>query len=434
MSRLSDRRPAPLRRPDAAAVDAPRVAVPRRPTSWIAIGLLVTSFGMVAFMWLSMLLPGGERLSNRPDGLNDILAIAAAMIPAITLPTVGATLAIRRPTNPVGWLLSLGGFGLMFGYFGPEWVERSIVLGSDLPGYRLFDWVYPTVQGLGFVTMLLWLPLLFPDGHLPGPRWRPIAWAAAMATATSVIATLLLEDDNEFGRRLPNPVALDGTVAEVATLVNGFANGLLIGCIALALLSVQVRFRRAIGVERQQLKWFLAAASLVFASMVASLIMPSDWAFFATVAAIGLLPIAIGIAVLRYRLYEIDRLISRTIGWAIVTGLLAGAFVLLVLGLQEILTPLTGGNTLAIAASTIVVAALFSPVRSRVQRVVDRRFDRSRYDGERLLEGLGERLRDEADLAVISAVVLGTVDAAVRPASIGFWLRGRPGAGDRPGP
>jgi divalent metal cation (Fe/Co/Zn/Cd) transporter len=142
---------------------------------------------------------------------------------------------------------------------------------------------------------------------------------------------------------------------------------------------------------------------------------------------VGLLPIAIGIAVLRYRLYEIDRIISRTIGWAIVSGLLVGAFVLLVLGLTAVLEPLTGGNTLAIAGSTLVVAALFTPVRSRVQRLVDRRFDRSRYDGQRLLAVFGERLRDEVDLPTIRSEVLATVDAAVRPSGAGLWLR-RPDA------
>jgi hypothetical protein len=138
-----------------------------------------------------------------------------------------------------------------------------------------------------------------------------------------------------------------------------------------------------------------------------------------------LVPLAVGIAVLRYRLYEIDRLISRTIGWTILTTLLLGAFMLLVLGSTEVIEPLTGGNTIAVAASTLVVVALFTPLRSRVQRAVDRRFDRARYDGERLLTAFGLRVRDEVDLDVIRADVLATVDQAVRPATVGLWLRGR---------
>jgi hypothetical protein len=140
-------------------------------------------------------------------------------------------------------------------------------------------------------------------------------------------------------------------------------------------------------------------------------------------------PVAIAVAILRDRLYEIDRIISRSIGWAIVTGLLLITFVVLILALQTVLEPLTGGNTLAIATSTLIVAALFNPVRTRVQRLVDRRFDRARLDGERLVEAYAERLRDEVDLATISADVLATVDAAVRPNAAGLWLRQRPGGG-----
>jgi len=151
------------------------------------------------------------------------------------------------------------------------------------------------------------------------------------------------------------------------------------------------------------------------------------WTFF--MLALAFLPIAIGVAVLRYRLYEIDRLISRTIGWATVTIVLVGAFSLLVLGSSAVLEPLTGGNTLAVAGSTLIVAALFTPLRSRVQRAVDRRFDRARYDGERLVGAFGERLRDEVDLETIRADVLATVDQAVRPASVGLWLRERPEGG-----
>ena len=142
-----------------------------------------------------------------------------------------------------------------------------------------------------------------------------------------------------------------------------------------------------------------------------------------TMVALLLVPIAVGIAVLRYRLYEIDRLISRTIGWAIVTGLLVASFVVLILALSSILEPLTGGSTLAVTGSTLVTAALFAPLRNRVQRAVDRRFDRSRYDGERLLAAFGERRRNEVDLVMISDDVLATVDAAVRPAHAGLWLR-----------
>ena len=187
-----------------------------------------------------------------------------------------------------------------------------------------------------------------------------------------------------------------------------------------------MRFHRGSAVERKQLKWFGSVLVLALLMLLTTFVVPAPYDQLAWVVAslsIGLVPIAIGIAVLRYRLYEIDRLISRTIGWALVTGLLVGAFALLVLGSSAVLEPLTGGNTLAVAGSTLVVALLFAPVRSRVQRAVDRRFDRSRYDGERTLAAFGERLRDEVDLATIRADVLATVETSVRPSRVGLWLR-----------
>jgi hypothetical protein len=198
--------------------------------------------------------------------------------------------------------------------------------------------------------------------------------------------------------------------------------------------SLIVRFLRARGLERSQLKLIAWAGTLAGVCLISNAVLSpiAPWTNPVTYATGGaaacLLPLAIGIAVLRYRLYEIDRLISRTIGWAIISGTLVAAFVALVFGFQALLAPLTGGNTLAVAGSTLVVAALFAPVRSRVQRAVDRRFDRSRYEGEQLLAAFGERLRDEVDLATIRADVLATVDAAVRPARAALWLREGPGS------
>jgi len=271
------------------------------------------------------------------------------------------------------------------------------------------------------------VPLLFPGGHLPGPRWRPLAWLAVFATIAYIVTSTATYEITEYGPYLENPIQLQAPLDAVIARLSVISFALTGGCIVVALASVIVRFRRASGAERQQLKWFLAATACVVFAVILLAITLSSWAWALMQTSMALLPIAIGIAVLRYRLYEIDRLISRTIGWAIVTGLLVGTFALLVLGLQAVVEPLTGGNTLAIAGSTLVVAALFNPVRTRVQAVVDRRFDRSRYDGEQLLAAFGERLRDEVDLATISADARSTVDAAVRPTHVGLWLRGGTG-------
>ncbi len=263
-----------------------------------------------------------------------------------------------------------------------------------------------------------------------------MAWLTGLTMVVGIALTLVTDNDDEFGRHLPNPTALGGQAEELAELLSTSLSVATVGFIVLAFISVIVRFRRSTGGERQQMKWFFGAVGLAFASnigMTAFFVLGveplANSFYFVNQILIGLVPIAIGIAVLRYRLYEIDRLISRTIGWAIVTVVLVGAFVLLVLASTELLEPLTGGNTLAVAGSTLVVAALFAPLRARVQRAVDRRFDRARYDGERLVGAFGERLRDEVDLDVIRADILGTVDAAVRPSSVGLWLRQREGRG-----
>ena len=394
----------------------------RRPTTWLAVALLVLALGMVGFLFASAILPGHELLHTSVDGIADVLTIVPSLAAFVTLPTVGAVLAIQRPRNPIGWILLVGGAALISGDFSLTYVERSLQVSPPLPGYRLLDWLSPAFQTLAFPLLAVWLPLLFPDGRLPGPRWRMVGIVAATTLAVAVSVAFVTPHQDEYGRTLPNPTTVDGPVWE---LLEGATTMVTAGLIVAAVISVIVRWRRSQGAERQQMKWLVAAVVLLATSVFTLAFQTNElgWAF--AMAALAFLPIAIGIAVLRYRLYEIDRLISRTIGWAIVTALLVGAFVLLVLGSTELLQPLTGGNTLAVAGSTLIVAALFTPLRSRVQRAVDRRFDRARYDGERLLGAFGERLRDEVDLEVIRADVLATVDAAVRPASVGLWLRER---------
>jgi hypothetical protein len=240
---------------------------------------------------------------------------------------------------------------------------------------------------------------------------------------------LLFNDRERPERLLPNPITLGGLVGDAVDFIDDILiTPLLITFIVLAFASVLARFAGSSGVERQQVKWFLAAVALLACTVLTIQVTGVDRQGPLAYLAFTFLPIAIGVAVLRYRLYEIDRLISRTIGWAIVTGLLVAAFAVLVLGSSAVLEPLTGGNTLAVAGSTLIVALLFAPLRGRVQGAVDRRFDRSRYDGERTLAAFGERLRDEVDLPTIRADVLATVETSVRPSRVGLWLRG-PGVG-----
>ena len=345
----------------------------------------------------------------------------------LSLPSVGVTLAIQRPGNPIGWLLLLGAVALIAGTFVAAYVEHSFAV-APLPGYRLFDWLgSDPLQFLALTLLLFWVPLVFPTGRLPGPRWRVVALAAVAVTIAPVVFRAVASGP-DYGRRLPNPFAISAIPEQAVSFVSVGSTVAFMTLIGLAGLSVLLRYRRSAGIERQQLKWFMAAVALLLPAAGVAALTGTEAGWLLMLVTVGFLPVAIGVAVLRYRLYEIDRLISRTIGWALVTGLLVGAFALLVLGSSAVLEPLTGGNTLAVAGSTLVVALLFNPLRTRVQIAVDRRFDRSRYDGERTLAAFGERLRDEVDLPTIRADVLATVETSVRPSRVGLWLRG-PGGG-----
>ncbi len=237
----------------------------------------------------------------------------------------------------------MSGLSFVYSYVGPDYVDRVETLGWGLPGHAFVDWVLPPVENLYYFFIAIWIPILFPDGRLPGRRWRPVAWLIGFSMVAFVTLSFLTDDNEEFGRQLPNPTALGGDAEAFARLLSGAAAAAIVGSFVLALVAVIVRYRRSTGAERQQMKWFLAAVSLVFVSNIGMTVffalgIPVASAFYVmTQVTVGLVPIAIGIAILRYRLYDIDRLISRTIGWALVTGILAAVFVGVVLALQALL-------------------------------------------------------------------------------------------------
>ncbi len=349
---------------------------------------------------------------------------------SILFTAVGAILVTRTPANRVAWLMLGIGVTFAVAYLGGAVVAWELSRPGSIPQAPALEWV--SVGAWYLMVGILWpqLLLLFPDGRVPSPRWR-IVEVVQVAVILLLAILCLAPPTNPL---LPETFGIEA-LAPAAQVIEQLGYPIVLGLMCAGVVAMVVRFRRSDGAGRAQLKW-VAWVALIIAlgfsgGALTSVVSPGIGEVIGNLTFIGiaLLPIAIGIAVLRYRLYEIDRIISRTIGWAIVTGVLVSAFVFLVLSLQTVLEPLTGGNTLVIAGSTLIVVALFSPVRTRVQRAVDRRFDRGRYDGERLLTAFGERLRDEVDLTTISADVLATVDAAVRPAAAGIWLRERPGGG-----
>jgi hypothetical protein len=343
--------------------------------------------------------------------------------------TVGAIVASRRPENAVGWLLCLSGVAVGTSSFASQYAIYALLArpGSLPAGEALAwiaSWVLPIMIGLQVSYLLL-----FPTGRLPGRRWRPLAWLVVAFVFVGV-ALSAFSPGAYLGSLGPirNPLGVEGLAGAYKALLYA-GSPLLYGA---AVLSLFVRLRRAEGVERQQLKWFAYAAAM-FASGIVLLVIPlavdtPSWyvrAATAVFTAAGTaIPITIGIAILRYRLYEIDRLINRTLVYGSLTVVLILLYVGSVVALQGIFRALTGQESqLAVVASTLVIAALFNPLRRRVQGFVDRRFYRRKYDARKTLEAFSAKLRDETDLEALNSDLIGVVRETMQPAHVSMWLR-----------
>jgi hypothetical protein len=393
------------------------VSVPRRLA--VAAAWLAAVAGAIVLFSLSSGVAGA--MLTRSSWL---LAFGAVVIDVAVYVSVGAVLALRRPGNVIGPVLMAGGCLIVTTFLG--FVVGATATAAHGPDDPIAGWaslIGGTTIYLAIIVAGPALAMLVPDGHLPGPRWRwPVLLIAVMYVAG---IALTLGQPGQLGESLgTNPLGDLGLPWSPAGAA--LAAATLPLALVTAVAAVVVRFRRARSIERQQLKWFVTANVVFAVLMLASFL---DGATEPTVFDIGAFvslsfpPLAIGIAVLRYRLYEIDRIISRTLGWAIVTGILVAVFAGLVVGLQALLAGFTQGQTLAVAGSTLVAFALFQPVRRRVQRAVDRRFDRARYDGERTAAAFAARLRGEVDLDAAQAALASTAAGALQPSSSAVWLR-----------
>jgi hypothetical protein len=338
---------------------------------------------------------------------------------------VGALIATRKPRDPVGWILWISATMVTIAMSGADYVRLSLSSSDgQLPATVPIAWL----QGLVFLPAAILIagvmPLYFPDGRLLSRRWRWVVWLAALGIVV-VILPSAFDPGPLVNTNVENPLGIPGfhDLDGLLTLSNGVISLLVL---PLAITSCVLKFRSGTPTVREQLKWFAAAASLTMLGFMSAVIAPaplSDAGWILGLVGLILLPVAIGIAILRYRLYEIDRIVSRTIAYAVVLGILGLVFGAGILVLQGLLAPLTSGSTIAVAVSTLVAFALFQPVLGRVRRAVDRRFDRSRYDAERTAAAFAERLRDQVDLATIRAELTRTAGATLAPASVGLWIR-----------
>jgi len=367
-----------------------------------------------------------------PDAESDagFTVMFSAIIGAFVL--VGALLASRVRRNRIGpiilWTGALLSSTVAAGTLGTLAAGRPGVPVELLAAAALLN-------ELGFVipivVILIGIPLIFPNGTLLSARWGTVAALAASAVVALGLSSLLAPGPIGDSPVI-NPFAVP-ELAWFADILDRYVSvAALIGFPA-ALLSVGIRYRRALELERQQLKWLIATALVASVAFPVSILIPSPVAagiaFAVGLLALFGLPIAIGIAVLRYRLYDIDRIISRTIAWALISTVLLAAFAILVVGLQAALAGLTQGQTLAVAASTLIAFSLFQPVRRRVQGVVDRRFDRASYDARRTADAFAARMRNQVDLDALTSDLELTVSGAIRPTTAALWVHRRDGAG-----
>ena len=337
----------------------------------------------------------------------------------VAFATVGALLAWKKPGNPIGWLLSgsgladaLGGFSQLLIHF-----PQTRTLGHWL------GWTW--LLGLG---LCVFVGLLFPAGSLPSRRWRPVAWAAGAGLAGWILGNAFAPTIVTADPPVPNPVGVTGVPGKIFTAMVGGGAALMAVTGLAAVLSLVFRYRKAQAAERAQLRWLVYAGALIVVAFLASTLAEKVVGPGATATNLqnavssgggALVPVAIGVAVLRYRLYDIDRIISRTLAYAIVTGLLIGVYAGSVLLATEVLRFRT---PVAVAAATLAAAALFTPVRRWVQSRVDRRFNRARYDADQIAAAFAARLKDTVDLGSVRDDLTGIVSRALEPTHVSVWI------------
>ena len=391
--------------------------------------------------------PGGGRTLGRFGrlalGALLVLGTALALAGPMTLlyflsyGAVGALLVLRRPGNVVGWLLLAIGF-----FYIPTTATIDVDLSAVAAGTEstrdfLLSWI-STWGNLVVLMGYIALSLLFPSGRLPSGRWRRPAMAlfATCIVVLGLAMTAPFYPFNPDGRLTPiivqNRLAIFSDLPPWSILpTDGSAILLVLALMAIGAGSLVVRYRRSTGILRLQLRWLVAAIAFVVLALVIGLSTlfvfgeaSGGLGWIPAIVAYLAVPVAIGIAVLRYRLYDIDRIISRTISYGVVTATLVTIYAGLILLLQAPLGAVTGGDTISIAASTLVAAGLFQPLRRRIQGTVDRRFNRSRYDAERTAATLAAELRDEVDPSRARSALLAAVDSAIKPQGVAVWIRG----------
>jgi hypothetical protein len=411
-----------------------------RTAAWLAWSLAGLSVAMfVASVALS--LPARSAPVPSSWGTSQNLSGLLLIVPFLAFPLVGALIASRRHRNPIGWIcLAVGLLWMLiamidsYSYYG---LARPGSVPFPMGIYALSEWLWVPAVGLVGTYLLL----LFPDGRLPSRRWRPLGWLSGAVIVLLSAAVLLAPGPLESLEGVRNPFGLEEH--PWITTAGYIFLPLFPLCILASVVSLVSRYRRSGGEEREQIKWIAFAASFVglmyLVAMVASAMFPSEESWFApgsplwldllsyaALASFTAIPIAVGFAVLKYRLYNIDLLINRTLVYGSLTAMLALVYFGGVAATEAIFRALTAQEQqpqIAIVVSTLVIAALFNPLRRRIQGFIDRRFYRRKYDAAKTLEAFSAKLRDETDLDALSDDLVGVVKETMQPAHVSLWLR-----------
>jgi hypothetical protein len=398
--------------------DEPLKLQPRTRTT-LAWSLWLASFGCCA-AGLVMALAVRRPLTAA------VLAEGAAFALAFPLgyATIGLVLSVRRPANPIGWLYAISGLAWSLMVPLDPWVDQLVREGRPLPLAAQLTAVAGSFLWAPGVAFGITLPfLLLPGGRLRSPGWRVVVVTAVTGAGLVLAAGSLLPGRLEE-TSIANPFALAGPAGTVATVLFDAGLALHAASAVAALVSLVLQFRSSVGVERQQLRWVAAGGAAAVAGLLPSILVGlgiaprvNDVVVYPAVLCV---PVTVAVAVLRYRLWDLDRLVSRTVTYTLVSGLLVLPYLLILPAATRLAA---GSGSLAVAALTLAVAALFSPLRRRVQGGVDRRFNRRRYDAARTIEAFAIRLREQVDLDALTGELLAVVEQTVQPTRASLWLR-----------
>jgi hypothetical protein len=417
-----------------------------RSAAWLAWSVCAFSVALtLLYVLLNLLTPP---IPMRELGLGYAVF---EIIGLLLYPTVGALVASRRPHNPIGWIFCGIGFLYAAQSFAVAYGDYSLVVRHGvgvhvqhvpaaidfgaLAGVKIMAWLSSWIgsDAIGLIGVAL-LFLLFPNGRLLSSSWRPVMWTAVGAGATFLVVYTFTPGPLDTFPFITNPVGIGGTVGHILGMLGNIGLVVLLIALLASAVSLILRLRRAKGVERQQLKWFVYAATLATIGTVVSYagayVFASDLinaiGYWESQLAFAALPVFTGIAILRYRLYDIDRIINRTLVYGSLTATLVAAYFAGVTATQAVFQTLTGKEQLpqlVVVASTLMIAALFTPLRRRIQALIDRRFYRRKYDAAKTLEAFSTKLRNETDLDALSDDLQSVVRETMQPAHVSLWLR-----------